>query len=195
MQKKKSLAKSEWASPFKRWQGWALSKVLREWILNEGSKARETVKAMKLVFVLLDFQHGCQKKSVVYKTDCRHVVVQRGKQDQNHLYHWNTYNFIFNTFWNGKPVQFFQQKCWMVMVGCRKNESCSKVLIFLERLDDRNRCTYEETVAVVKPWDDIASNKSLGCIFSEKPVDWNNTFKTTVCLVWSQLHNYGSSSH
>ena len=28
---------------------------------------------------------GCQKKSVVYEKDCRHVGVQRGKQDQNHL--------------------------------------------------------------------------------------------------------------
>ena len=28
---------------------------------------------------------GCQKKSVVYKTECRHVAVQRDKQDQNHL--------------------------------------------------------------------------------------------------------------
>ena len=39
----------------------------------------------------------------------------------------------------------------MVVAGCQKNESCSKVLIFLERLDDRIRCTLEETVAVVKP--------------------------------------------
>ena len=28
---------------------------------------------------------GCQKKSVVYETECRHVAVQRGKQHQNHL--------------------------------------------------------------------------------------------------------------
>ena len=28
---------------------------------------------------------GCQKNSVVYETECRHVAVQRGKQDQNHL--------------------------------------------------------------------------------------------------------------
>ena len=38
-----------------------------------------------MAFVLLDFQHcGCQKKSVVYETECRHAAVQRGKQDQNH---------------------------------------------------------------------------------------------------------------
>ena len=29
----------------------------------------------------------CQKKSVVYETECRHVAVERGKQDQNHLWH------------------------------------------------------------------------------------------------------------
>ena len=28
---------------------------------------------------------GCQKKSLVHKTEYRHVAVQRGKQDQNHL--------------------------------------------------------------------------------------------------------------
>ena len=28
---------------------------------------------------------GCQKKSVEHKTECRHVAVKRGKQDQNHL--------------------------------------------------------------------------------------------------------------
>ena len=27
---------------------------------------------------------GCQKKNVVYETECRHVAVQRCKQDQNH---------------------------------------------------------------------------------------------------------------
>ena len=42
---------------FKGWQGWAVSKVLWEWIPNVGSKARESAKAMSLVFVLLDFQH------------------------------------------------------------------------------------------------------------------------------------------
>ena len=44
-------------SGFKRWQGWAVSKVLWEWVPNVGSKARERAKAMSLVIVLLDFQH------------------------------------------------------------------------------------------------------------------------------------------
>ena len=59
----------------------------------------------------------------------------------------------------------------MLVAGCQENESCSKVFNFLERLDDRIRCTHEETVALVEPWDDIGSNKSLGCVFGEKPAD------------------------
>ena len=43
---------------FKRWQGWAVSKVLWEWIPNVGSKARESAEATSLAFVLLDFQHA-----------------------------------------------------------------------------------------------------------------------------------------
>ena len=43
---------------FKRWQGCAVSKVLWEWIPNVGSKARESTEAMRLAFVLLDFQHA-----------------------------------------------------------------------------------------------------------------------------------------
>ena len=38
---------------FKRWQGWAVSKVLWEWIPNVGSKARESAEAMSQAFVLL----------------------------------------------------------------------------------------------------------------------------------------------
>ena len=37
------------------------------------------------------------------------------------------------------------------MTGCQENKSCSKFLYFLERLDDRIRCTHEETVSVVRP--------------------------------------------
>ena len=63
----------------------------------------------------------------------------------------HTSDFILNTFSNGKPVQFFQDRCCVVMTGCQENKSCSKVLNFLERLDDRITCTHKETVAVVKP--------------------------------------------
>ena len=63
---------------------------------------------------------------------------------------------------------------------CQENKSCSKVLNFLERLDDRIRCTHKETVAVVKLWKDVGSNKSFGCVFSEKPADWTNAFKLEI---------------
>ena len=63
---------------------------------------------MSLVFVLLDFQHACvRKKSVVYETECRHVAVQRGKQDQNHLEHWNTYKRLYTWYvlkWEASAV-------------------------------------------------------------------------------------------
>ena len=50
--------KEDFQFVFKRWQGWAVSKVLWEWIPHVESKARESTKAMTLVFVLLDFQHA-----------------------------------------------------------------------------------------------------------------------------------------
>ena len=80
----------------------------------------------------------------------------------------------------GSRYSFFRERCWVVVARCQENESCCKVLNFLERLDDRIRCTYDEAVAVVKPWEDIGSSKSLGCIFSEKPVNWNNVFKLKI---------------
>ena len=49
----------------------------------------------------------------------------------------HTSDFIFNTFWNGKPMQIFQESCWVVVAGCQEKLSCSKVLDFLEKLDDR----------------------------------------------------------
>ena len=54
-----------------------------------GFKARESTKAITLAFVLLDFQQVgvTEKKSVVYKMECRHLADQKGKQDQNHSQH------------------------------------------------------------------------------------------------------------
>ena len=49
---------------------------------NVVCKARESAKAMNIAGVSACW---CQKKSVVYETECRHVAVQRGKQDQNRL--------------------------------------------------------------------------------------------------------------
>ena len=57
------------------------------------------------------------------------------------------------------------------MTGCHEDESCSKVLNFLERLDDRIGCAHEEAVTVIKPREDVGGNKNLGCIFSEKSAD------------------------
>ena len=80
----------------------------------------------------------------------------------------------------GSQCSFSRRGVGVVVAGCQENESCSKVLYFLEMLDDRIRCTHEETVAVVKPWENIGSNKSLGGIFNEKPADWTNAFKLKI---------------
>ena len=89
-------------------------------------------------------------------------------------------NFVFNALWYGKPVQLFQERCRVVMTRCHEDESCSKVLNFLERLDDRIGLAHEETVTVIKPWDDLGGNKSFGCIFSEKSSDWTDTFELEI---------------
>ena len=47
----------------------------------------------------------------------------------------------------------------MVMMRCHENESCSEVLNFLERLDDRTGCTHEETFTVIKPREDVGGNR------------------------------------
>ena len=57
------------------------------------------------------------------------------------------------------------------MTRCDEDESCSKILNFLERFDDRIECAHEKTVTVIKPREDIGGNKSLGCIFSDKSAD------------------------
>ena len=47
-------------------------------------------------------------------------------------------------------MQFLQAGCMQGGdAGCHKNESCSRVLSFLERLDNRTGCTHKEMVAVV----------------------------------------------
>ena len=89
-------------------------------------------------------------------------------------------NFVFNALWNGKPVQLFQERCRVVMTRCHENESCSKVLNFLERLGDRIGCAHEEILTVIKPREDVGGNKSLGCIFSKKSVDWTNRFELDI---------------
>ena len=48
------------------------------------------------------------------------------------------------------------------MTRCDENESCSKVLNFLQRSDNRNGCAHEETVTVIKLREDVGGNKSFG---------------------------------
>ena len=52
---------------------------------------------------------GCQKKSVVYETECRHAAVREVSRTRTtYSTETHTSDFILNTFWSGKPVQFFQ---------------------------------------------------------------------------------------
>ena len=92
----------------------------------------------------------------------------------------HTSDFILNTFWNGKPAQFFPGEVLSGGDGVPWEEVLQQSLNFLERLDDRIRWTHEETVAVVKLWEDIESNKSPCCIFSEKPADITYAFKLKI---------------
>ena len=50
----------------------------------------------------------------------------------------------------------------MLMTRCNENESCNKILNFLERLDDKIECAHEETVTVIKLREDVGGNKSFG---------------------------------
>ena len=43
----------------------------------------------------------------------------------------------------GSQCSFFQERCRVVMTRCHEDESCSRVLDFLERLDDRTGCSHE----------------------------------------------------
>ena len=55
--------------------------------------------------------YRCQKKSVVYETECRHVAVQRGNRIRTiYSIESHTSDFILNTFSDGKPLQFFQER-------------------------------------------------------------------------------------
>ena len=84
-------------------------------------------------------------KSVAYETKCRHVGVHRGKHEQSSLYSTETHatsvstSFILK--WEASTVccfffLLFLERCRVVVTGCHENESCSKILDFLERLDD-----------------------------------------------------------
>ena len=61
-------------------------------------------------------------------------------------------NFMFNVLWNGKLLQ---ERYRVVMTRCHEDESCSNLLNFLERLDERIGCAQEEIVTIIKLWEDI----------------------------------------
>ena len=52
-----------------------------------GPKQEKVGKPRVSVCIVGLSAYGYQKKSVVYETECRRVAGQRGKQDQNHLWH------------------------------------------------------------------------------------------------------------
>ena len=72
---------------------------------------------------------GCQKKSVAYETECRHLAVHKGKQDQREII----------------ALKHIQATLYLI-----RSEMGSQCRFCLERLDDGIRFTHEETVAVVE---------------------------------------------
>ena len=166
---------------FKRWQGWAVSKVLWKWIPNdEGSQARENAKVISLAFVLLEFQHEgtVSLRSRAYCTSRNVDMLQfRDVSKTRTIYNTDethTSDFILNTFWNGIKLVphffylfFLQERCWVVVAGCQENdESSSKSFEFSGEVGECMTALgvpmTEETVVVVKPWDwgYTGSNKS-----------------------------------
>ena len=139
---------------FKRWQGWAVSRVLWEWIPNVGSKAREGAKAMSLALALLDFQHaGFRRRAYSYET-CRHAAVQSETVSMTRTTYsteTHTSDFILNTFWNGKPVQFFQEWWWR---GAKRTSLAAKFWIFWRGwMTELGRCTHD--------WGDSCSSQAV----------------------------------
>ena len=88
---------------------------------------------------------------MVHETECRHVAVPRGKQDQT-VYSTEIRTSDFIRFAMGSQCRLFfslQEMYRVVVKGSQENESCSKVLNFLEKLEHRITCTHKETFAVV----------------------------------------------
>ena len=93
---------------FKRWQGWAVSKVLWEWIPN-ASKAREGAKAMSLAFVLLDFQHA----GVRADPDTAVHVIQTYQSCTPHVLIWTLPCIVYRTTspeWG--QIIIYNNICW-----------------------------------------------------------------------------------
>ena len=108
---------------FKRWQGCVSSLVG----VNSkcGVQSKRRCESHESCVCIVGFPAcGCQKKSVVYETECRHEAyetecrheaVQRGKQDQNHSQHWNAYKlrYRFGSPFSSKRLWFVDTVLWL----------------------------------------------------------------------------------
>ena len=55
---------------------------------NRGVQSKRKCESHEFCVCIVGFSAcGYQKKRVVYETECSHLAVQRGKQDQKHLQH------------------------------------------------------------------------------------------------------------
>ena len=88
------------------------------------------------------------------------------------------WNFVFNVLHSGKPVQLLRERWWVAMMRCHEDESCSKVLNSLERLDDRIGCVWlwVDSYSNQTMRGHIRGNKSFDCAFSEISADWTNAW-------------------
>ena len=90
---------------------------------------------------------GCQKKSVVYEMESLDMQRSTGKAGPEQfitLKHMQSALYLIRYEMGSQCSLFFKQRC-------QENEPCSRFQFLGEKLDDRIRCTHEETVAVVKP--------------------------------------------
>ena len=140
---------------FKRWPGWAVSKVLWEWIPNVGSKTREGVKATSLAFVLLDFQHAGVRRRAYCTRQSVNMQQLREISRTRTTYSTETHtsDFILKTLWNGKPVQFFQERCWVVVTGVPREQVLQQSSEFSGETGWQN---------YVYPWDCCSSQAMRG---------------------------------
>eukprot|EP00916_Digyalum_oweni_P009276 GHVL01015662.1.p2 GENE.GHVL01015662.1~~GHVL01015662.1.p2 ORF type:complete len:107 (-),score=3.26 GHVL01015662.1:858-1178(-) len=58
-------------------------------------------------------------------------------------------SFIPNTLRHRKPVKFFHERSAGLSMLCSENETCSRVLYFLQGLESGVRAAYEKGVAVI----------------------------------------------
>ena len=116
-----------------------------------GSKARD--ESHESCVCIVGFSAcECQKKSVVYEMKRRDVALQRSRKKP--IYSAETHSSDLTRSEMRSQCSFPGEVLSGGDESCRtslENDSCSKVLNFLKRLDNRIRCTHKETVAAVKP--------------------------------------------